>query len=151
MRARARDQQLAPPERISGWSAPTRRPAGRAPPSRREPYLVRPILRGSWRSGRLQPANSSMAPTTPTRTPCRGAGRQTRRRRRARRRRQIPVPPHNVFSHCLSGAPEPRMYTFPSSLAGTKDQPQPWRRSEDRLPSSRGSAAPPSRWRVEVG
>jgi hypothetical protein len=37
MRARARDQQLAPPVRTSGWSALAWRPAGRAPPSRRAP------------------------------------------------------------------------------------------------------------------
>jgi hypothetical protein len=59
------------------------------------------------------------------------------------------VPPRDVFSHCLFGVTEPWMYTF-LSLLGGKDQPQPWRRLEDRPSSSRGSTAPPSRWRVEV-
>jgi hypothetical protein len=85
MRARARDQQLAPPERTGGWFALTWSPAGRAPPSCRDPRLVRQTLRGGRRSGRLQYASSSMVPTAPTRTPCRGAGRgrgrQTQRRR----------------------------------------------------------------------
>jgi hypothetical protein len=61
------------------------------------------------------------------------------------------VPPRDTFSHCLSGAVDPRMYTFPLPLEGAKDQPRPWQRLEDQTPSSRGSATPTSRWWVEVG
>jgi hypothetical protein len=68
-----------------------------------------------------------------------------------RRRRRIPAPPRGAFSHCLSGAAEPQMYTFPSSPSGPEDQPRPWRRSEDPPPSSWGNTAPPSRQQVEVG
>jgi hypothetical protein len=39
------------------------------------------------------------------------------------------------------------MYKFPSPRAGVKDRPRP----EGQPPSSRGSAAPLSRWWVEVG
>jgi hypothetical protein len=59
--------------------------------------------------------------------------------------------PRGVFSHCLSGAVEPQMYTFSLSLAGVKDQPRPWRRSEDRPLSSQGNAASPSGWQIKVG
>jgi hypothetical protein len=61
------------------------------------------------------------------------------------------VLPRGAFSHCLSRVAEFWTFTFPSSLARAKDQPQPWRRLEYQAPSSRGSAAPPPRRRVEVG
>jgi hypothetical protein len=155
MLAQDRGQLPAPPEKTSGWSAPAGHPTGRVPPRGRGPRLVRSILQGGRRSDRLRPANSLTVPTTPTQTPCRGAsrgrGRRTRHRRRARRRRWPPAPPRDACSHCLSGAVEPRMFTFPSSLAGAKDQSWLWRTSEDQPPSSWGSAAPLSRQWIEVG
>jgi hypothetical protein len=115
--ARANDQQLAPPERASGRSVLVWRPAERVPPSRREPSLSRRTLRGGRRSDRLLSANSSTAPTTPTRTPYKGAGRgrgrQTRRRHRVRRKRWILASPRGGCSHYLSGVVEPRRPCFP--------------------------------------
>jgi hypothetical protein len=82
--ARARVRRLAPLEKTSGRSALMWHPAGRAPPSHREPRPAKPILREGRRSGRRPPAKSTMAPTAPTPTPCRGAdrgrGHQIRRR-----------------------------------------------------------------------
>jgi hypothetical protein len=83
--------------------------------------------RGGRRSDRLPSANSSMVPTAPTRTSCRGVGhgrgRQTRCRHRACRRWWIPAPPRGACSHYLFGAAEPRMFMFPSSLAGARINP----------------------------
>jgi hypothetical protein len=148
--------QLAtrPTRETSGQSALAWRPVGRAPPSRRELRPAKLTPRGGQRSDRLVSPNSSTVPTAWTRTPCKGVGRgrgRRTRRRRACRRRWIPAPPHGACSHYLSGAVEPRMFMFPSSLAGARDQPRLWRRPEDQPPSGRGSAAPPSRWRIEVG
>jgi hypothetical protein len=135
MWAQARDQQLTLPERTSGRSALVWRPAGRAPPSHREPRPTKLTPRGSRRSERLPSANSSTVLTTPTRTPCRGVGRGrgrwTRRRRRACRRRWTPAPPRGACSHYLSWVAEPQMFISPSSLAGARDQPRPWLRPED--------------------
>jgi hypothetical protein len=45
---------------------------------------------------------------------------------------------------------EPRMFTFPSSPAGAKDQPRSSQRPEDQPPSGRGSALPPLTRRIEA-
>jgi hypothetical protein len=154
MWARARNKQLALPENTSGRSAPARSPAGRAPLGRRVPRPAKLTPRGGRRSGRLPPANSMMVPTAPTPTLCRGAGRgrsrQTLRRRRARRRQWILAPPRGVCSRFLSRAAEPRMFTFPSSPAGAKDQPQRSQRLMDQHPSERGSTLLTLRQRVEA-
>jgi hypothetical protein len=125
------------------------------PPSRRGPRLAKRTLRDGRRSDRLLSANSSTAPTTLTRTPCRGTGRergrQTQHRHRARRRRRILAPPYSTCSHYLSRVVGTQMFMFPSLLAGAKDQPWPWRRSEDQPPSGWGNAALPSRRRIELG
>jgi hypothetical protein len=154
MLARARDQQLAPPERTSGRPALAWRPAGRAPPSHREPRPAKPTPRGGRRRDRLQSANFSMVPTTPTRTPCRGAGRgrgrQTRHRRRVCRRRQIPAPPPAPVVITYLGRWSPGCSRIPRHWRGPRVNPGR-RRSEDQPSSSWGSAAPPSRRRIEVG
>jgi hypothetical protein len=97
MWGRARDKQLALPERTSGRSALVWRPAGRAPPGRRVPRLAKSTPREGQRSGWLPPATFMMAPTALTRTPCRGVdrggSRRTRRRRRACRRWRSLAPP----------------------------------------------------------
>jgi hypothetical protein len=132
--------QIAVHDKNAGSSS---RPAAR--PAREDQWVVRPRMAPSGtgtpelqrapprqadppRRSEERPApvrNSLTAPTAPTQTPCRGAGRgrgrQTRRRLRVRRWRRIPVPLRGACSHCLSGAAEPRMFTFPSSLAGAKD------------------------------
>jgi hypothetical protein len=115
-------------ERTRGRYAPMWRPAVRAPLRHREPRLAKPTLQGGRRSGWLRFANPSTVPTAPTRTPCRGAGRErgrhTKRRHRACLRRWIPAPPRVACNRYLSGAAEPQKFTFPSSLAGSKDQPR---------------------------
>jgi hypothetical protein len=126
MWARARDKQLALPRRTSGRSALAWRLAGRVPSSRREPRPAKLTPRGGRRSGWLLPANSTMAPTTPTQTPCRGTGRggsrRIQRRHRARHRRWSPPPPRGACNCYLSGAAGPRTSMFPSSPARAKDQ-----------------------------
>jgi hypothetical protein len=110
-----------PTRETSGQSALAWCPVGRAPPSRRELRPAKLTPRGGQRSDRLVSPNSSTVPTARTRTPCKGVGRgrgRRTRRRRACRRRWIPAPPHGACSHYLSGAVEPRMFMFPSSLAG---------------------------------
>jgi hypothetical protein len=68
--ARPRVKQLALPERTSGRSGLTRRPAGRAPPSPRDPHLSKPTPpQEGRRSGRRPPASFTMAPIAPTLTP----------------------------------------------------------------------------------
>jgi hypothetical protein len=133
--ARARDQQLTLPERTRGRSALTWLLAGQAPPSRREP-----------RPAKLTPRRPEERPAPvrqlfdgsdhPDSDSCRGVGRgrgrRTRRRRRACHRRWISAPPRGACSHYLSGAAEPRMFMFPSSLAGAKDQPHSLQRPEDQ-------------------
>jgi hypothetical protein len=42
------------------------------------------------------------------------------------------VLPRGAYSRYLSGAAEPRTFTFPSSPAGAKDQPRPSQRPEDQ-------------------
>jgi hypothetical protein len=127
--ARACVRRLSPPEKTSGRSALVWRPAGRAPPSRRDPRPAKPILRESRRSGQRPPACSTMAPTAPTPTPCRGVdrgrGHRTRRRRRAHHRWWSQAPPHGVCNHCSSGAVGPQMFTCPSSRARATIQHRP--------------------------
>jgi hypothetical protein len=153
MWARARDQQLALPERTSGRSALAWRPAGRALLSHKDTRPVKLAPRGGRRSDQLQSANFSMVPTAPTRTPCRGVnrgrGRRTRRRHQARRSRWIPTPPRDACSRYLSRAAEPWTFMFPSSLARAKDQPQLLQRPEGQPPSCQGSASPPLRRQIE--
>jgi hypothetical protein len=99
---RARDRQLALPERTSGRSALTWRPTRRVPPSCREPHHTKLTPRGGRRSVRRPSASFSMVLTAPTQIPCSGAGRggsrRTRRRHRARRRWWILAPPHGACS-----------------------------------------------------
>jgi hypothetical protein len=82
--ARARDQQLALPDRTSGQFALMWCPVGQAYPSHREPRPTKLTPRGSRRSDRLPSANFSTVRTAPTRTRYRGIGhgrgRWTRRR-----------------------------------------------------------------------
>jgi hypothetical protein len=78
--ARARVQQLALPERISGRSVLAWCPTGLASPSRRESRPAKLTPRGGRRSDQLPSANFSTVPTAPTRTPCRGVGRRQGRR-----------------------------------------------------------------------
>jgi hypothetical protein len=148
MWARARDKQLALPERTNGRSM------GRAPLSRRKLRPAKLTRQGGRRSGQLPPASSSTVPTTPTWTPCRGIGlgrsRRTRRQCRARRRRQILAPPRGACSCYLSVVAEPRTFMSPSSPVRAKDQPWPSQRSEDQPPSGRGSVLPPLRRRIEA-
>jgi hypothetical protein len=118
MQVRARDQQLVPPERTSGWSALAWLPAGRAPPSRREPYLTRPTLRGSRRSDRLRLANSSTDLTAPTRTPCRGTGRG-RGRRTGVDVERVAAP--SVIAY--SGRRSPKCTHFPRRRQGPRINP----------------------------
>jgi hypothetical protein len=154
MWARARDKQLALPVRTSGQSALAWRPAGQVPPSHREPHPAMLTPRGGRRSGRLAPAIFTMAPTAPTWTPCRGAGRggsrRTWRRHRAHRRQWSLASPRGACSRYLSGAVEPRTSMFPSSPAGAKDQLRPSQRPEGQPPSGRGSVLPPLRQRTEA-
>jgi hypothetical protein len=90
MWARACDKQLALPKRTSGRSVLVWRPAGRAPPSHREPHPAKPTPREDRWSGWLPPASFTMASTAPTWIPCRGidreGSRRTQRRHRVRRR-----------------------------------------------------------------
>jgi hypothetical protein len=147
--ARACDKQLALPERTSGRSALVWRPAGRTPPSCRDPHPAKPTPREDRRSGRPPPASFTTAPSAPTLTPCRGIDRggssRTRRRRRARRRRWVPTLPRGACRRYLSGAAEPRTFTCPSSPAGAKVQPQPSQRPEGQPPEQVGSMLPPLR------
>jgi hypothetical protein len=125
MWAQAHGKQLALPKRTSGRSALAWHPAGQVPTSRIDLRLAQPIPRGGRRSDRPPSANFTMAPTAPTWTPCRGASRggsrRTRRRHQVRRRWWILAPPRGACSRYLSGAEEPRTFTFPSSPAGAKD------------------------------
>jgi hypothetical protein len=125
--ARARVRRLAPPERTSGRSALVWRPAGREPPSRRDPRLAKPTLREGRRSGRRPLTSFTMAPTTPTPIPCRGAdrgeSRRTRRRRRAHRRRQSQALPRGVCSHCLSKSGGPGCSRVPHRQRGPQSNP----------------------------
>jgi hypothetical protein len=73
--ARARDKQLALPERTSGRPALVRRPVGREPLSRRDPHPAKPTPREDRRSCRPPPASFTTALTAPTLTPCRGIDR----------------------------------------------------------------------------
>jgi hypothetical protein len=58
--------------------------------------------------------------------------------------------PRRLQSLLIRGGGAPNVHV--SLIAGgARDQPQLWRRPEDQPPSGRGSAAPPSRWRIEVG
>jgi hypothetical protein len=104
--ARAHVRRLPLPEWASGPSAPVRRPAGWALPSRRDLRPVKPILREGQRSDRCLSVSSMTARTAPTPTPCRGVsrggGRRIRRRRRARRQRRNRVLPRGAYSRCLS-------------------------------------------------
>jgi hypothetical protein len=140
--ARAREKQLALPERTSGRSTLVRRLVGRAPPSRRDPHHAKPNPREDRRSGRRLPASFTMAPTTPTPTPCRGAdrggSRRTRRRCRARRKRWSQALPRSACSRCLSEAAEPRTFLCPSSLAGATVQPRPSQRLGGSDPEQAG-------------
>jgi hypothetical protein len=153
--ARTRVSRLAPPEGTSGQSALVRRPAGRARPSHRDLRPAKPTLREGRRSGRRPPTSSTMAPTAPTPTPCRGVvrgeSRRTRRRRRAHRRRQSQALPRGICSHCLSGAAVPRMFTCPSSPEGAMVQLRPSWRPGGQPPSKRGSVLLSSRQRTEAG
>jgi hypothetical protein len=110
--------------------------------------------RGGRRSVRRLSASFMMALTAPTWIPCNGAGhggsRRTRRRHRACRKRWILARPCGVCSRYLSGAAEPRTFTFPSLPAGAKDQPWPSQRSEDQPLSERGSVLSPLRRRVKA-
>jgi hypothetical protein len=123
--AQARDKQLALPEKIRRWSVPARSPAGRASPGRGvpRPAKLTPPRRSEER---LALAISTMVPTAPTPTPCRGAGhersRRTLRRRRACHRRWILAPPCGACSRYFSGAAEPHTSMSPSSPTGAKDQ-----------------------------
>jgi hypothetical protein len=109
-------------------------------------------LRVAESRDQLPSANFSTVPTAPTQTYCRdvsrGRGRQTRRGDRARRRQWIPTLPPGACSRYLYGAEEPRMFMFPSLLAGAKDQPWPLQRPEDQPSSGQGSTLL-LRWRIE--
>jgi hypothetical protein len=147
--ARPRVKQLALPERTSGRSGLTRRPAGRAPPSPRDPHLSKPTPpQEGRRSGRRPPASFTMAPIAPTLTPCRGADRggshRTRCRRRERRKRRSQVLSCGACSHCLSGVAEPRTFTCPSSPAGATVQPRLSRRPGGQPPSKQRCVLPPT-------
>jgi hypothetical protein len=143
MWARALDKQLALPRRTSGRSALAWCLAGRVPLSRRELRPVKLTPRGGRRSGRLPPANSTMAPTAPTRTPCRGADRRGSRRIRCRHRACCGwwslAPQHSACSRYLSRAAEPWTSMYPLSPAGAKDQPWLSQRPEGQPPSRSGS------------
>jgi hypothetical protein len=56
--------------------------------------------------------------------------------------------PPGACSRYLYGAEEPRMFMFPSLLAGAKDQPWPLQRPEDQPSSGQGSTLL-LRWRIE--
>jgi hypothetical protein len=76
MWARARDKQLALPERTSGRFALAWRRAVRAPRSYRELRPAKLTPQGGRRSDWLPFANFSTVLTAPTQTPCRGVSRE---------------------------------------------------------------------------
>jgi hypothetical protein len=153
MWARARDKQLALPEKISEPSVPARSPAGRAPrvakchaPPSCPPEAVRgaaisrsPTLRWSG------PSRLRLLAEAPVTGEVDGLC-----RRRARRRQWIPVPLRGACSRYLSRAAEPWTFTCPSSPAGAKVQPRPSQRSEDQPLCGQGSGLSPLRRRFGV-
>jgi hypothetical protein len=154
MWVRAHDKQLALPKRTSGRSILVWRPAGREPPSRREPHLAKPTPREDRRSSRLPPANFTMAQTALTRTPCRGVNHGGKSMDFAstppRCRWWSLEAPHGIYSRYLSRAAEPRTSMFPSSPVGAKDQLQSSQGSEGQPPRGRGSVLPLLRRQTEV-
>jgi hypothetical protein len=60
------------------------------------------------------------------------------------------VPPRSICNHYLSGAAEPLTFTFLSSPAGAKHQPQPSQRPEDQPPSGPGSVLSPLKRLIEA-
>jgi hypothetical protein len=60
------------------------------------------------------------------------------------------VPRRGAYSHYISGVVEPRMFMFPSSPVGAKDQPRSVQRPEDQPPSGQDSALLPLRRQIKV-
>jgi hypothetical protein len=151
MWARARDKLPAKPEWTSGWSALTWRPAGRAPPSCREPRLAK-----------LTPPRQSEERSTPVLQLYDGSDRPDsdslqRRRLRAKStdsrrcrgccRRWILAPPRDACSRYLFGVAGPRRSCFrgqgPTPTVAEAGGSAPER-------SGGGGAFPPLRRRIGV-
>jgi hypothetical protein len=119
-------RQAARPAQEDQWTVrPRVVPSGTgASESQRTAPRQAPTPREGRRSVRLPPSSFTMAPTTPTQTPCRGAGRgesrRTRHRRRAHRRWRSLAPPTAPAVITYPGWRGPRCPCFPHRRRGPR-------------------------------